>query len=96
MFNMARRSDLLNHQRHCEEENRRNFDEVKQLIARLEDRMYVCIGEVKTDIASKHRENQDAIKTLWKAFLGSMGALIAFLAWAAENGGLAGIIHKAF
>lgn len=93
MLGIACRSELIAHQR--DDENRRNFDEVKQLITRLEDRMYTCVNEVKDDIAKKHTENQDAIRQLWKVLLGSMGGLIAFLVWAAENGGLAGIIHRA-
>lgn len=93
---MASRRDLLRHQRQCGDETRVCFDEVKSMIQRLEDKMETRIAELKSDIASRHAENRAAIQQLWKALIFALVALTGFLVWAAEHGGLAGIVNGKF
>ena len=102
VFGMARRSELQEHQKRCLEDNAQGrqeqqagFNRIEGMIRRLEDQMRSDLREIREDISKKHEENQTAIKVIWKALFLGMGVLIGALWYAAENGGLAGLIHKA-
>lgn len=99
MLAMARRSELLDHQKQCLDENiasraeqREGFARMESMIRRLEDQVRQDLKDIREDIASKHAENQKSIKDIWTWMIRGLVVLIGVLWWAAEHGGLAGII----